>query len=138
MQPVEKFKTIFNKLNSDTLHLVEELYSPDVRFEDPLHEINGTEALHQYFENLYDGVVYCQFDFGDPIISGNEAAIPWVMHLEHARLRPGQRASVPGISHLRFNESHVTYHRDYFDVGKLLYERIPVLGTIVRTIKKRL
>lgn len=138
MHPVENFKQTFNRLNSGTLHLVGELYAPGIHFEDPLHTIDGIEALERYFANLYDGVVYCQFDFSPGIIAGNEASIPWVMELEHARLRPGQRARIPGISHLRFDDRQVTYHRDYFDVGQLLYERIPVLGALVRSIKKRL
>jgi len=32
----------------------------------------------------------------------------------------------------------VTYHRDYFDLGALIYERVPVLGGLIRGIKGRM
>jgi hypothetical protein len=30
------------------------------------------------------------------------------------------------------------YHRDYWDVAEELYEKVPVLGGLLRTIKRRL
>ena len=30
------------------------------------------------------------------------------------------------------------YHRDYFDMGEFIYERVPVLGSVIRAIKRRL
>jgi hypothetical protein len=42
-----------------------------------------------------------------------------------------------GISHLRFGEK-IDYHRDYFDLGQMVYEQIPLVGRIIKTIKKRL
>ena len=135
--PVSVFKENFNKLNSETLHLVDEIYAPEIHFLDPIHEVKGIENLRKYFANLYDGVVYCQFDFSEEVVQGNSAAIPWVMHLEHGNFRKGHRVAVPGISHIRFEEK-VTFHHDYFDMGKLIYERVPLLGGVVRTIKARL
>ncbi|HGP4674712.1 TPA: nuclear transport factor 2 family protein, partial [Vibrio cholerae O1] len=39
---------------------------------------------------------------------------------------------------LHFAEGKVTYHRDYFDMGEMLYEQLPVLGQVIRAIKRRL
>ncbi len=135
--PVEVFQTGFNQLSSRTLHLVEDIYAADIHFLDPIHEIHGIAKLREYFAKLYDGVVYCQFDFAKPLVSGNEASIPWIMHVEHGKFQKGKRAHVPGISHIRFAEK-VTYHRDYFDLGALIYERVPVLGGLIRGIKGRM
>jgi hypothetical protein len=32
----------------------------------------------------------------------------------------------------------VCLHRDYFDLGAMLYEQLPLLGAVVRTLKGRL
>lgn len=136
--PVENFKRIFNELDSQHLHLVGELYSDDVQFHDPIHDVKGLEALHAYFAGLYDGVKTCTFTFEAEQVGDGEAMLTWIMHLEHGRFRRGEMVHVPGASHIRFNAEKVTYHRDYFDVGHLIYERVPLLGALVRKIKNRL
>lgn len=40
-QPVETFKSVFNRLDRSSLHLLDELYADDVEFRDPLHRIRG-------------------------------------------------------------------------------------------------
>jgi hypothetical protein len=59
------------------------------------------------------------------------------MHVEHARFRRGEVITLTGASHLRF-DTRISYHRDYFDMGEFLYERIPVLSAVIRHIKQRL
>jgi hypothetical protein len=46
--------------------------------------------------------------------------------------------TIHGSSHLRFNAVHqVIYHRDYWDAAEELYEKIPVLGSLMRLIKRK-
>ncbi|MBW6508769.1 MAG: hypothetical protein K0A94_04400, partial [Desulfuromonadales bacterium] len=62
----------------------------------------------------------------------------WVMHLRHPRLNRGAEVEVPGISYLHIAaDGRVDEHRDYFDLGALLYERLPLLGPLVRAVKRR-
>jgi limonene-1,2-epoxide hydrolase len=137
MQPVERFKEIFNRLNRESIPLVDELYSPDVLFIDPIHEVRGIANLRAYFQRLYDGVVTCRFDFQSEAVNGEEAMLTWVMHMQHGRFRKGETVHLPGASHIRFGEK-VSYHRDYFDAGALIYERVPLLGGLIRGIKANL
>ena len=45
---------------------------------------------------------------------------------------------VPGVTHLRFSAGgQITYHRDLFDAAEV-YETIPVVGSALRAIKRRL
>lgn len=135
--PVASFKSIFNRLGKDTLFLVDELYDRDVEFIDPVHSIKGASALKVYFASLYDGVASCHFDWLAEVVGDGEAMVTWEMRLVHKRLRAREPVVIPGASHIRFTEK-VTFHHDYFDLGKLIYERIPILGAAVRTIKKKL
>jgi len=41
------------------------------------------------------------------------------------------------VSHVAFEE-RVTYQRDYFDAGAMVYEHVPLFGWIVRWIKRLL
>jgi hypothetical protein len=131
-----RFQEVFQELRYDRLALLDEVYASDIVFEDPLHRVAGLAALKDYFERMYQGVESIAFEFGDVIEAPGQAMLTWTMRMTHRRLRAGEELALPGASHIRFREK-VHYHRDYFDAGALLYERLPVLGGIVRAIRKR-
>jgi hypothetical protein len=133
---VPRFQAMFQSLRAETLGALDGVYAPDVVFEDPLHRIEGLDALKNYFGRLYQGVEAIGFEFEDVLDSGDQAMLTWTMHMTHRRLRPGESLALPGASHIRYT-THVHYHRDYFDAGALLYERLPLLGGIVRAIRSR-
>ena len=60
------------------------------------------------------------------------------MFRNHPSLRAGDTIRVEGASYLRTHNGKIYYHRDYFDMGAMLYEHLPLLGRIVQRIKKRL
>ena len=53
---LDRFKTAFNQLHKDTLHLLDEIYAPDVEFRDPVHELNGLPALREWIANCKKAV----------------------------------------------------------------------------------
>lgn len=136
--PVERVKAIFNEMGRDSLQLVDELYSPGVLFVDPFHRIEGRNALYDYYEKMYANVHSIRFDFSGKTSSGNDLVLYWAMTFRHARLRGGKPVTVEGCSLLAFGEDgKVVLHRDYFDAGALIYEHIPVLGSVIRRIRSR-
>jgi hypothetical protein len=61
------------------------------------------------------------------------------MTLAHSKMNGGKPYIVPGITHLKTNEEgQISYHRDYYDAGQMLYEQIPLIRNIIRLIKRRL
>jgi hypothetical protein len=130
--PVAVFRRVFSFLTPDHEMPLEELYAPDIRFEDPIHQLEGLEQVRHYFARLNAGLVTGEWRFGDGLIGETAAMLPWTMHLKLRQLR--NPVVVAGCSHLRYHVK-VTHHRDYFDVGALVYEQVPLLGTIVRRIK---
>lgn len=136
---LDRFKTAFNQLNQDTLHLLDEIYAPDVEFRDPVHELKGLPALRAYYRRLYDGVVSCHFDFEAEVIQDPQGMLVWIMRFQHARFRRGETLELRGVSHLQFHDDGKVFkHHDYFDMGEFIYERVPVLGGVIRAIKNRL
>lgn len=136
-ETLTQFKQLFNRLSSGNIHDIQDVYSDDVRFQDPFSKVEGIEDLTEYFTGAYDNVISCQFDFGDPVINGRDVCIPWVMRLRHKRIRNGHQVNVDGISQLVIHGGKVTSHRDYFDVGQLLYENLPFLGKAIRWIRSQ-
>lgn len=132
---VERFQRLFNILCSGNVTGLDDVYSADVRFSDPFGTINGLNDLQHYFDKVYTNVTACRFQFGDVLISDNNACVEWIMHLRHPKLRRGRELTVHGISRLTVSEGRVSYHRDYFDAGEMLYENLPVLGSAIRWVR---
>ena len=134
-----RFAERFAALDADGLDRRAELYSEDIRFRDPLHTVQGLPALRDYFAALYANVRELRFDFHgfEPSADGT-GYLRWTLRYRHPRLRGGAPIEVEGCSYLRWSQGRVYLHRDYFDAGALLYEHLPVLGTLIGWLKRRL
>jgi limonene-1,2-epoxide hydrolase len=133
--PVLRFKRLFERLDPEVPMPLEEVYAPAVRFEDPLHRVEGIEALRTYFNRLNARILSAEFVFGEEVVAQGGAALSWTMTVRLRR--PRQTVVVEGLSLLRFEE-RITWQRDYFDVGGMVYERLPLLGGLLRTLRKAL
>lgn len=127
----------YQRLSADNLDVLREIYAPNIHFQDPGHQLNGINALVSYFEHLFSNVTHCRFEIEQVMEQESEALVRWQMRFAHPKLNGGHTICVPGMSHLRFSEQ-IDFHRDYFDLGAMLYEHIPIMGTLVKTLKRRL
>lgn len=135
---LQRFAADFAALDRHNLNRLGELYSADVLFRDPLHEVRGLVELHRYFAELYANVRELRFDFhGCDQVREGEGYLRWALSYRHPRLAGGLPIRVEGCSHLLWRDK-VHQHRDYFDAGALLYEQLPVLGSSIRWLKRRL
>ncbi|MCE0496237.1 nuclear transport factor 2 family protein [Vibrio salinus] len=135
---VETFTKAYNELDGSNLEVLKTVYHEDVVFEDPVHKVCGLPSLLTYFSEMFSNVSECRFDIGDVCQSGSLGYVTWTMTFIHPRINRGQAVCVDGTSHLKFLDGQVIYHRDYFDMGQMIYEHLPLLGSAIHFIKKRL
>ncbi len=133
---LNKFVDVYQQLNKSNLESLRNVYSQDVEFEDSLHQLKGIDPLIAYFQDQYTNLDHCQFIVKEAHQQHQNAWIVWDMRFSHSKLRGGQEIVVQGASHLRLSDT-VSYHRDYVDMGQVLYEHLPILGAAIRWIKKR-
>lgn len=129
---------VYAALGADNVELVESLYSPDVYFEDPAHGIHGKAELLAYFNNMFKNLQDCHFEFHQKMVSQDDIVLSWTMHLKHPKLNGGEPIAVEGCSFLNTRDGQIYSHRDYFDMGAMVYEHLPLLGRIVKTIRHRI
>ncbi|QXB55100.1 nuclear transport factor 2 family protein [Aeromonas sp. FDAARGOS 1415] len=138
-ESLARFVALYQQLDRDELHRLSEVYASEVLFTDPAHRIEGLAALTDYFSCLYQRLAYCRFVITSQLQQGRQAWLGWTMTFSHPRLRGGTPVTVEGATRLEFDEAgKVCLHRDYFDLGAMLYEQLPLLGPVVRTLKGRL
>jgi len=135
---IDAFINMYQKLNKDNLSILAQVYRDDICFEDPMHHVEGIEALTDYFANMYHNVTQIEFDIKEAVISADkqQAALYWTMIYSHPKLNKGQPINVDGMSQLKFSDK-IFSHRDYFDVGQMLYQQVPFLGGLIGLLKKR-
>ena len=133
---IARFVSVYQKLNKDNLELLNEIYSDDIRFSDPLHKIAGLNALTDYFKTLYQNVESIDFVIHQVIRDDSTAALKWTMNLVHPKLNAGNGINVEGISLLTF-DGKINQHQDYFDLGAMLYEQLPIVGGLIGFIKSK-
>lgn len=136
---IEEFKRCYGNFLALELSDLSGLYAEQVQFTDPIHQLEGLADMCAYFEHSRQGLNYCCFDFGAQLqdVGSKYAALQWVMRFSHPRLAKGREQCLPGVSWLTIEEK-IVVHRDYYDLGAMLYEPIPVLGSIIKAIKARL
>ena len=141
---VPSVQEFFNGFNKDTLELVDQFYAPQAHFLDPVVDLQGRDAIRKYYANLYANVISIRFEFSGEVNSrgeqGDEKVAFWTMVLKHKKLRGGQEVRVIGNSHFRFDPQtgQAVYHRDYFDMGEFIYEGLPVVGGVIRYVKRKM
>lgn len=134
---LNNFINIYQKLSVDNLALLTNIYHKDVTFVDPMHKVEGFEQLANYFANLYENLTTCEFIIEEVIVEDSNASLFWTMTYQHTKLNKGKAVTVIGCSHIRGKEDKVYYHRDYLDLGAMLYEQLPLIGRIIYWIKRQ-
>lgn len=113
-----------------------ELYTADAFFKDPFNEVRGHAPIIKIFEHMFKQVDTPRFVVIHSILQGDDAFLVWEF-LFYFKGDKTTEQRIRGASHLRFSPEHkVEYHRDYWDAAEELYEKIPLLGGLMRWLKR--
>lgn len=139
---VERIAAIYREFRPVSRDELAACYSDDVVFTDPVQRIDGLDALTDYMNALAAGLVFCRFEFAE-VAAGVHGGTPtvfiaWQMRFAHRALEGGRELAIPGASLLHVSGDRASFHRDFYDLGAMVYEHVPVLGAAVRMVRARL
>ena len=128
----------FEKLTPADLSRLGEFYATDAWFKDPFNEVRGLPAITGIFEHMFKKLDRPQFVVHEQLAQGDQAFLVWDLEFGFPGQQVASRQRIQGASHLRFDTSgRVSRHRDYWDAAEELYEKLPVLGSAMRWLKRR-
>jgi limonene-1,2-epoxide hydrolase len=137
MHAIKKFESFYTDLASMKVDELPSLYSNDVVFIDPIAEHRGIDSVVTYFDNLLRNAKYCTFNIHNIKSAGeHDHVVTWQMRFTSSKMNNGNPISVDGITLLEIVDNKICYHRDYYDLGQMIYEHIPLLGWFTKKIKK--
>ena len=128
----------FQRLNKDTMSIVEDFYAPDAVLVDPVGEVHGAKNIRAYYAHQYAALNSIECKMEPEIRDGDQTILQWTMIISHPRIDGGKTISVKGMSKLVLKEGKAVFHQDFFDLGAMVYEHIPVVGSLIGFIKKQM
>jgi steroid delta-isomerase len=112
------------------------IYAADAKFKDPFNEVQGLPAIAGIFEHMFKQVDQPMFVVVEQVLDGSQAFLTWDFHFRMKRFSQEPQL-IRGATHIVFDgRGAVSVHRDYWDAAEELYEKLPVLGALMRWLKR--
>lgn len=113
------------------------LYDEAATFKDPFNDVRGRAAIDRIFSQMFEELQAPRFVILTAATEGDDAFLTWELHF--SRQGRSEVMTVRGATHLRYSPGGlVAMHRDYWDAAEELYAKLPVLGALMRALRRRL
>lgn len=126
----------FERLTPQSLPDLAAIATPDMRFRDPFNDVRGLDRVLRLLATMYAHGTP-RFEVLDRALGQSAGYILWRFTND-----PGGGAApwtITGMSEIHFAaDGRVSEHIDHWDSGGQFYERIPVLGWLIRLVRRRL
>ena len=117
---------------------IRHVYAENAYYFDPFKELNGIDAIEAHFIRLLKPVESCTFEFLDMRFQEATIIFGGFMDAKFKTFKKGQVFRSYGMTHIRFDETgKVIFHMDYWDSASGLLEHIPLLGGLIKFIKRK-
>jgi ketosteroid isomerase-like protein len=134
---VNRIAHFFETLSPDSLQQLPAFYTPDAVFKDPFNEVRGVPAIQRIFRHMYVALDEPHFIVTGRVVDGTQAFLTWEFRFRFKRFDTHTLQTVRGGSHLLLTaDGRMALHRDYWDAAEELYEKLPVVGRLMRWLKR--
>ena len=128
----------FESITPDTVAQLGHFYDSQARFVDPFNDVQGLAAIEHIFAHMFVALHAPRFVVTARVLQGQQCFLTWDFHFRFKRFQTQTPQTIRGASHLVFSESGlVVLHRDYWDAAQELYEKLPLVGALMRWLRKR-
>lgn len=115
-----------------------QFYAPQARFKDPFNEVQGLHEVKRIFEHMYVALEAPHFVITGSLVDGAQAFLTWDFKFTFKRFDTQNLQTIRGGTHLQYDlYGLITLHRDYWDAAEELYEKLPMIGGLMRWLKAR-
>jgi ketosteroid isomerase-like protein len=140
---VDDLIALFETLTPSNLLRLDDFYSPTAAFKDPFNDISGREAIGALFAHMFETLQAPHFVVHDRMVQGGQLFLTWSFFFHIKGFKGGQVQTIEGSSYLRWSLTPqgvwmIDAHRDYWDAAQELYEKFPIVGGVLRWLRKRL
>ncbi|MGD9600614.1 MAG: nuclear transport factor 2 family protein [Gammaproteobacteria bacterium] len=114
-------------------------YCEDAYFRDPFNEVRGLTAIEHIFDDMFNRLDAPRFHVTDAVPGADCGFLLWDFTFRLRAWRPRTVRTIHGCTHLRFApDGRVARHRDYWDAASELYVHLPLIGVLMRALRRRM
>ena len=133
---LQKLIRFFETINTGNVSQLAQVYSEDVFFKDPFNEVRGLPDVVRIFSHMFEQVDSPRFVVTNHVLQGDQAFLTWDFLFRMKRFSTAEQC-IRGATHLHFGpDGRANFHRDYWDAAEELYEKLPLLGSMMRGLKR--
>lgn len=134
---VARIVRVFETLAPADVARLDQIYQADACFKDPFNEVQGLPAIQHIFTHMFRALDQPRFHILDVVVDGDQVFLRWDFLFRMKRFRRGEQC-IHGGSYLRLAaDGRIQLHRDYWDAAEELYEKLPLLGGLMRWLKRQ-
>ena len=120
----------------ERLEGIEDFVSVDIKFKDPFNDLSGLDSFRRLLVKTLNEVKGLKFEVTHRAWTEDILFLRWSFQGE---VRGLNYWKVEGMSEINFDERGlVCRHVDHWDAAGQFYEKLPLIGTIIRIIRSRL
>ena len=135
---IDRFVRNFEQLQPADIARLDQYYAADARFKDPFNDVRGVPAIECIFRHMFETLDQPRFVITQQLLQGSDAFLSWEFTFRFRSFRRDQLQRIEGATHIKLDEAGlVTLHRDYWDAAEELYEKLPLVGGLMRWLKAR-
>lgn len=125
----------FEFLSPQTLATIDTVYAQDAHFADPFNDVRGLPAITHIYAHMFQKLEQPRFTILRRVCQGEQAFLVWRFD---GALR-GRAFSIEGATALVLDvQGRIADHQDYWDPASQVYERVPVLGAVLRRLRRKM
>ncbi|MDD7911038.1 MULTISPECIES: nuclear transport factor 2 family protein [Pseudovibrio] len=129
------YAKFFETVSPENIDAVHGMISDDVHFIDPFNDVRGRDMVEKILHRMFHDVQQPKFQILDLAWSNGLCFMRWDFTCHQKRLGDW---GVRGMTELHFDaQGRISAHYDYWDASTHFYTRIPVIGSMIRWVKKR-
>ena len=100
--------------------------------------MRGLAAIRRVFSHMYATLEQPRFVVSGCMVDGDQCFLTWEFLFRFKNYDRSIQQTVYGGSHLQLTaQGLIEMHRDYWDAAEELYEKLPVVGSLMRWLKQR-
>ena len=137
---VDNIVTYFQTFTPQSIPRVADFYAQDAYFKDPFNEVRGVKAIEGIYSHMFEALTTPRFIVTSQVVDADKHAcfLIWDFKFYLKNYNTTTEQTIRGGSHLMLDANgKITSHRDYWDAAEELYEKLPLVGGLMRWLKKR-
>lgn len=139
---IERAIDFFEQLQPTDLSRMGDIYATQARFKDPFNDVQGVAAITRIFAHMFEQLNEPRFVVTQRVVHDTQCFVTWDFLFSSPSVQQGAPQCIRGATHFQLTLENglwrISLHRDYWDAAEELYEKLPLIGPVLRWLKRRM